>query len=97
MPDNAPTQLPAAHVTYWAESILSSRTFWVNAAALFVAVSSATEVLTIIPLRWLPIYNALVAVVNIALRIGSVRPVAFIAPGTSVPVTVEKLPRGPGE
>lgn len=78
-------------VTYWAISIFSSRTFWVNAAALIVAVLSATEVITIIPLRWLPLSTALVAALNIYLRTVTVRPVAFIAPGNTAPIAVARI------
>ena len=82
-------------VTYWAISILSSRTFWLNAASLLVAVLSATEVVTIIPIRFLPLEAAVVASLNIYLRTMTVRPVAFIAPGAVLPIAVAKLPSVP--
>jgi hypothetical protein len=85
MDDTQPT------VTYWAISILSSRTFWLNAAAFVVAVLSATDVLPIIPARFLPTSTAIVAALNIALRFATVRPVAFILPGNVLPVTVAKI------
>lgn len=78
-------------VTYFAISLFSSRTFWLNAAAGLVALLSATEVVTIIPARWLPLASALVAACNIALRLGTVRPVALIAPGAVTPMTVAKI------
>jgi len=78
-------------VTYFAISILSSRTFWLNAVALFVAACSLTEVVTIIPLRFMPTYSAVVAIANMGLRYLTVRPVAWIAPGSVAPVAVAKL------
>jgi hypothetical protein len=78
-------------VTYFAVSLFSSRTFWVNAAALFVAATSLTEVVTIIPLQWMPLFSALVAIVNVALRLVTVRPVAFIAPGDTKPIQVPRI------
>jgi hypothetical protein len=78
-------------VTYWATSLFSSRTFWFNAAAMIVAVLSATEVIKIIPPRFGPFFDALVAVINIALRVATVRPVAFIAPGNTLPIVVAKI------
>jgi hypothetical protein len=82
---------PPPTVTYIAISLFSSRTFWLNAAAGFVALLSATEVVTIIPLKYVPLSTALVAACNIALRLATVRPVALIAPGAIVPVQVAKL------
>ena len=81
--------------TYYAVSLFSSRTFWVNAAAGLVALLSATEVITIIPLRWLPTSTALIAALNIALRMMTVRPALLIAPGTTKPVEVSALPPVP--
>jgi len=84
-----------AQVTYFAISLFSSRTFWLNAATLLVAVLSATEVIVIIPIRFLPLTTAGVAALNIWLRMATVRPVALIAPGTTAPVVVVKLPAAP--
>ena len=78
-------------VTYWAESLFSSKTFWLNTVTFGIAVLSATDVLVIIPVRFLPTVTALVAMGNIYLRTVTVRPVAFIAPGTAVPVSVPKI------
>ncbi len=82
---------PPATVTYWAVSILNSRTFWLNAAAGIVALLSATEVLVIIPAKVLPLSTALVAGLNILLRLGTVRPVALILPGETKPIAVAKI------
>jgi hypothetical protein len=85
------TDPAAPTVTYWAVSILNSRTFWVNAATGTVALLSATDVVTVIPARWLPLAGALVAALNIVLRLGTVRPVALIAPGETKPIQVAKI------
>jgi hypothetical protein len=85
------TEPPPPTVTYWAISILSSRTFWLNAAALVVTLLSATDVIAIVPLRLLPLAAALVSALNIALRFATVRPVALILPGTTKPVAVAKI------
>lgn len=77
--------------TYFAISLFSSRTFWVNTAALIVGILSATEVVTIIPAKYLPLSTAAVAAINIFLRTITVRPAVFIAPGGTQPVEVEKL------
>jgi hypothetical protein len=82
---------PPPTVTYWAISVLSSRTNWFNAASLFVAVLSLTDVLVLIPARFLPLQAACVAIVNLWLRTITVRPVALIAPGTTKAVDVAKL------
>jgi hypothetical protein len=82
---------PPSTVTYWAISILSSRTFWLNAAAFLVAVLSATDVLPIIPARFLPTSTAIVAALNIVLRFATVRPVALILPGTTKAIAVAKI------
>lgn len=83
-------QVPAVRY-YWAISILSSRTAWVNAAAFLVAVASLNEVTTIVPDRFLPAFGAIVAVANVFLRMHTVRPAAFIAPGSTQPVAVTKI------
>jgi hypothetical protein len=82
---------PPPTVTYFAVSLFSSRTFWLNTAAFLVAVSSLTDVVTIIPVRFLPLLSAVVAMANVALRLATVRPVALIAPGDSKPIQVAKI------
>lgn len=78
-------------VTYFAISIFSSKTFWVNAAAFLIAISSLTEVVTIIPLAYMPMYSAAVAMLNLYLRTVTIRPVALIAPGATKPVDVPRI------
>jgi hypothetical protein len=82
---------PPPTVTYWAISILSSRTVWFNAANLLLAALELTEVTTLIPVRYLPTQLAVVALVNMWLRTITTRPVAFIPPGDTVPVQVAKV------
>lgn len=87
----APSLPPAHQVTYWATSIFTSKTFWLNLVAAVVACLSLTEVTTILPAKWLPAAGALLAVGNIILRTTSTRPVAFISPGTTMAVSVPKI------
>ena len=74
-----------------AVSILSSRTFYVNAGALLIAIVVLPEVGNLIPERFVPIYSALLAIANIILRMVTVRPVAMIAPGNVVVVPIPKI------
>lgn len=75
----------------WAISVLASRTMWWNAANFLIAALSMTEVVTLIPPRFLPLQAAVVALVNLWLRTTTTRPVAFIAPGTTAIVALPKL------
>ena len=77
--------------TYWAVSMLSSRTFWFNTASLLLASLQLTEIVTLIPVKYLPLQAAVVAVINVWLRSITVRPALFIAPGTTAPVAVPKI------
>lgn len=78
-------------VTYFAVSLFSSKTFWVNIIAFLIAISGLSEVVTIVPLRFMPMYSAVVAILNVYLRTVTVRPVALIAPGDTAPVDVPKI------
>ena len=80
-----------AVVTYWSESLFVSRTFWFNIAAMLVALASATDIAPIIPSSWSPTILAAASVINIALRMWTVRPVSLTAPGTVTPLSVERL------
>jgi hypothetical protein len=72
-------------------SILNSRTFWLNALALVVAIIVLPEVGGLIPERFVPIYSAVLAISNIILRVLTVRPVALVAPGSVVVVPIPKI------
>lgn len=78
-------------VTYMAVSLFTSRTFWFNALSGLVGILSATDVVTIIPPRFLPLSTAIVAMANIYLRTITVRPTAMIAPGTVQATAVTKI------
>jgi hypothetical protein len=78
-------------VTYWAVSVLQSRTAWVAAGTVLVGVLALPDVVAVIPLRFLPFITALIGTVNFGLRLLTVRPVAFIAPGATQPVDVLKV------
>jgi hypothetical protein len=78
-------------VTYWAVSAFNSRTLWVAVGTVLVGVLALPDVVAIIPLRYLPVVTAIIGAVNFGLRLATVRPVAFAAPGTLTPVKVPKL------
>jgi hypothetical protein len=78
-------------VRYWAVSVFKSRTLWFNAASFFVAALSMTEVVTLIPARFLPLQAAATALVNLWLRMDTVRPVAMIGPSDTKAVEVPKV------
>lgn len=84
-------ETPPRTVTYFAISLFSSRTFWVNAAALLVAASSLTEVTTLVPPRFVPLLGAAVAMANIYLRMQTQRPAVLIKPGETQPVQVVRI------
>ena len=86
-----PIRPPPATVEYWAISLFSSRTFWWNAANFLIAALSLTEVVTLIPPRFLSLQAAIVALINVYLRTVTTRPVALIAPGETKPIAVPKI------
>lgn len=77
--------------TYFAVSVLKSRTMYVNLAAGILAVLSVPEIYGLIPLEYLPTLAALTAVLNMFLRTQTVRPVVFSAPSAVTPVQVAAL------
>lgn len=85
-----PTPIPS--VTYYAQSILLSKTFWINVGITILAIAQAQDVINILPPGALKYVPSLVAVINILLRRTSVRPVQFLLkPGETSPVVVKKL------
>jgi hypothetical protein len=81
-------------VTYYAISILNSRTFRVNAVLLLVTLVPLLvdpEFVALVPARYVVLYAALVKIANIVLRFVTVRPVALIPPGDTVPIEVPKI------
>ena len=85
---------PPTTVTYFAISILNSRTFRINTFLLFATVVPLLAdpgLLTYIPPQYLVLYAAAVKVLNIYLRTITQRPVALIPPGDTVAVQVLKV------
>lgn len=78
-------------VSYYAISLFSSRTVWVAVGTVVVGILALPDVVAIIPLRYLPIVTAIIGAVNFVLRLVTVRPVVFAAPGTITPVAVPRL------
>lgn len=78
-------------VTYWAVSILTSRTAQFATLTTLAGILSLPEVLALIPLRYMPLILAAVGIINLLLRKLTVRPVAFIAPGDTQEVKVQKI------
>lgn len=99
-----PAPLPPPVVYARAVSILNSRTFWLNAGALLIVIGpamvqvlSAEEVRSVIPAKFMPAVQAVLAAINILLRIATVRPVAFIGSGDVKVVPIPKIdPPKPG-
>lgn len=90
-----PIRPPPQTVTYFAVSILTSRTAQFAVLTATLGILSLPEVLALIPLRYMPALLAVIGVINLGLRKLTVRPVAFIAPGETHPVEVPKV--GPPE
>lgn len=68
-----------------AKSILLSKTFWFNVAAILAALSETTEFTNVIPVTWMPAFAAVVAVVNVILRTQTEQPVAARLPRRTGP------------
>ena len=77
--------------TYYAKSVLGSKTLWTNVVLFVIAVLELTEVINVVPAEWHGAMLAIGAILNVALRIFTVRPVAFVAPGDVKPVSVESV------
>jgi hypothetical protein len=84
---------PPPTVTYWAISLWNSRTFRTNAVLIAVALVPLldTDLLVLIPPRYLVLYGILVKAINIYLRTITQRPVALIPLGETQPVEVDKI------
>jgi hypothetical protein len=54
-----------------------SKTFWLNLAAVVIAALEATEIKDVIPDTWEPSLVALVALINIVLRVYNTVPLTF--------------------
>lgn len=78
-------------VSYYAISILNSKTFWFNAASFIAALSQTVEFTRVIPASVVPFWLAITAMINVWLRTQSVRPVAMIRSGDTQEIRVPKL------
>jgi hypothetical protein len=79
-------------VSYRAKSVAVSSTVIFNTLAAIAAILMQGDVQKVLGPRGLPWALAAYAAVNVVLRIfGSVRPVAFVAPGKTKAVAVRKL------
>ena len=74
-----------------AVSVLTSRMMWVNFGSFFVEALALSEVYTLIPPKYAHAQALIVAVVNMWLRKQTVRPVAFISPGSVSVVPIPKI------
>jgi hypothetical protein len=77
--------------TYYAKSIFVSQTFWINLLMALVAILQSSDVITILPPKYIPLTTGFIAIANIILRLYTVRPAAIIAPGNTEAVKVESL------
>jgi hypothetical protein len=78
-------------VNYMGISLFTTKTFWLNFVAFVVAILSLTEVVTLIPARYMALYGAVVAILNTGLRLLTVRPAFIMAPGETRSVEVQKI------
>lgn len=81
--------------TYFAKSALLSKTIWINIASFIVAAGELTEVINIIPPTWEGAGAAVLALINLALRMFTVRPVAMIGPNDVKAVSVSPAEGSP--
>lgn len=80
--------------TYFAKSILVSKTFWVNVALILAAIAEESDIINVLPGSVGPVLLQAAAVINIALRIFSVRPVAMVRPSR---VKAVRVPNAEGK
>ena len=74
-----------------AVSVLTSRMMWVNFASFVVEALALSEIKTLIPPKYAHAQALIVAVVNMWLRTQTVRPIAFISPGSVSVVPIPKI------
>lgn len=79
-------------VYYRAKSIAISKTAIFNALAIAAALLGSEELKSLLGPQALKIALSVVAMINMVLRVYSVRPVAFVMPNKTKAVPVEKLP-----
>lgn len=81
--------------TYFAKSLFVSKTFWVNVALILAAIAEQSDIINVLPGNVGPVLLQTAAVINICLRVFSVRPVAMIAPGDVKAIAVPNAEGGP--
>lgn len=79
-PQGAVTVMSKGSSLFW--GMITSKTFWFNVAAVFLAVLELKEVINIIPVGWMPFVTAAVGAVNVALRMFTKAPITG-SPGHS--------------
>ena len=57
------------------KSILLSKTFWFNVAAILLALMEAQEIINVFPPHWLKYFTAVIAAINIVFRTITRQPV----------------------
>lgn len=91
---------PPQTVTYWAISILNSKTFWFGVGTSVVGLLSDPDIRVVlpqmfaalgIPLAYLPRVVTVIGIVIVILRKLTKRPVVLSAPFTTQPVDVPKI------
>lgn len=83
--------LVTRQVTYWAISILNSRTFWTSVATFLTGAASLPQVIAVVPLWILPYVLMVAALIFLWLRTVTIRPVAMIGPGETKAVVVNRI------
>lgn len=78
-------------VNYRAKSVAKSWTIIFNVLATIGAILGADELKALLGPQALTYVTATITAINVILRMWTVRPVAFVAPGNSKPVAVAKL------
>ena len=81
----------AETVNYRAKSIANSTTVIVNSLIALAALLASDEVRAVLGPDALKYVTVAIAVINAALRVMTVRPVAMVRPGRTKPVQVRKL------
>lgn len=82
--------------TYMAGSVLNSRTMLFSVLTIISGILAMPEVTTLIPVKYTPYMLTVAGMVGMLLRVLTVRPVTFSAPGSVTPVQVKKIDP-PGE
>ena len=74
--------------TCWVKSIWRSRTIWINAGLFLVSILSLTEVVSFLPKEWSAGVSAVVAVLNVVLRLYTTQAVTLSGNADAAPTIV---------